>query len=706
MRDSLRTTVSQFSSSGGQSRARANNARAVEPAADLPGAERGNLYMLLEVTGTGGGHTALYRQMLNAAQTAFYEARGTLAAALIRAVRSAHFVLVRANDALPEANWRAGISLAALRGRELTVAQAGPALAVVSHSKTVDLFPAEVGLFGTPLGGPDRPGVELFQTTVEPGSILMLAQSNWVDHVAPETLAVVAASEDTALASDYLGQLAGDAELSALLVGFAGSAIPEVIDESAAAPEVQAPEARTPPEPSPTREVSPVASSPARSPVPSSGVESDAGGRKRSLFGRRKPTTAEVSAEETPQPAEATEPSKRSPWPLLLAVIVIPLLIAAVVLGMLWLRTRTTETKLRETLNGAATAITEAQGLPDEGAARLRLNSARDFLDNARAIRPDDAELAKLQTQYDEVMDRINHVTPLYGIVPLWNFKESGRHPARVLAGGDSLFVLDSGRQQIDRFILSQLGDSVTPADEPVVIHRAQQIDDLVVSDLVDMTWVEAAGDQRSRLLALDASGGLASYDVTWGVSKLSIVGREKWGLPQLIMGYSGNLYVVDTKANQIWRYRPSGNGYENPPEPYFASGTQVDLAGVQSIAIDGNIWLLFADGRLLKFFVGKQQAFELKGLPGGLSAPTAVVVSSEGDQIYIADAGNGRIVEFSKSGEFQRQFRPSEGDILGDMRSLYLDEAGSRFYILTADGLYKADLPRPATSPTPTPAQ
>ena len=77
MRDSLRTTIGQFSSSAGKTQTRASNVRAVEPAEDLPGAQRGNLYMLVEVIGTGGGATPIYREMLNAAQQAFYEASGS-----------------------------------------------------------------------------------------------------------------------------------------------------------------------------------------------------------------------------------------------------------------------------------------------------------------------------------------------------------------------------------------------------------------------------------------------------------------------------------------------------------------------------------------------------------------------------------------------------------------------------------------------------
>ena len=161
MSDPLATTVAQFSNSGGRPQPRAANVRAVEPAADLPAAERGKLYILIEVTGSGGSHAALYRQLLNAAQTAFYEATGSVSASLGRAVRAAHATLAHANEALSEAGWRAGISCVAYLNNELTIAQAGPALVMVSHPKTIDQYPARPGPAGVALGGPERPEVEL-----------------------------------------------------------------------------------------------------------------------------------------------------------------------------------------------------------------------------------------------------------------------------------------------------------------------------------------------------------------------------------------------------------------------------------------------------------------------------------------------------------------------------------------------------------------
>jgi hypothetical protein len=703
MSDSLSTTVAQFSSTGGRAQSRAANVRAVEPAADLPGADRGNLYVLVEVTGTGGGHSALYRQILNAAQTAFYEASGNMSAALARAVRSAHAVLARANEVLAEANWRAGMSCVAIQGDQLTIAQAGPCLVMVSHPKTIDQYPAKPGPAGVALGGPDRPEVEVYRTTVEPGSIVLLAQSDWLKSVSPESLAAVTAAESVRLASDYLMQLAGRADLSALLISFS-TEIPEVQDEVFAAPAVVTTAVTSAVPVSPTVHVDePARQATAAQAAVDVPVAAPAGRRPPRKAARETPAQPEAHAA-GPAP-EVEERGRRSPWWLVLALVVIPLIILAVVGGMWWFNARRADAQFQQILTGAETAIADAQGLPDEAQARLRLGNAHDFIESARTLRPNDPQLAKVQATYGDVLGKVNRITPLYGLLDLRQFMETGRKLDRVLAGGDSLYVLDRGKHEVLRFILSKLEDSVTPAEPAEIIRKGQAVGTTAVSDLVDADWSAAVGNQRSRLLALDTAGGLVGYDVTWGAARLPMTGRDKVGLPQLIKSYGGNLYVVDTKNNQIWRFRPSEKGYENQPEAYFLATTKVDLAGVQSIDIDGNVWLLFADGRLLKFFGGEQKAFELKGLPDPMSAPMAIASQADGDLIYIADSGNGRILEFSKEGQFQRQFRPPQGDALQGMRDLFLDETGAKFYIVTGDKLWRADIPRvpaaakPATS-------
>ena len=114
---------------------------------------------------------------------------------------------------------------------QVTIAQSGPALILISHPKTVDQFPAELGDWGPALGGEERPEIHVYDVNLEPGSMILLAQSDWPHRVAAQSLAVAAAAPNVTLASQYLGQLAGSAELSALLVSFS-STIPELRDDA------------------------------------------------------------------------------------------------------------------------------------------------------------------------------------------------------------------------------------------------------------------------------------------------------------------------------------------------------------------------------------------------------------------------------------------------------------------------------------------
>ncbi len=722
MRNPFCTTIGQFSSTGGRAQPRAANVRAVEPAADLSGAQRGNLYVLVEVSGSGGGHAALYRQLLNAAQTAFYEAEGTLPSALVRAVRNAHSALRRANEALPEADWRAGITCAVLHGDELTIAQAGPALILVAHPKTVDMFPDGPEDYTPPLGGEERPDVQLLRTPIEAGSTILIAQSAWLERVAPDRLASATTLENATQIVDYLGQLAGDAELSALIVSLT-SAVPQVHDlpdnpaEIPAAPPVAATRPPATAAPALRRRGRNAAVEPEEAPLradlSASAAEMGVGERRRSTSeaagGAELAQTADAPGEASAETSvEEEEAPRRSAWPLILAVVVIPLLIIALVLAMLWWRGQANDKTFQSYIEAANTAVAEAQAQPDDAAARLSLASAREYLDRASGLHATDPALTDAQGNYDDVMDRLNKVTPLYGVIPLYQFKGTEHKLDRVVSNGIDLFVLDRGAQVVDHFALSATGDSVTLYPNYVVISKTQQLKDGVVGDLIDIAWAEAAvTNQRSQLLALDASVGLVGYDSRLGAARVPVTGRDTWSYPELITSYNGNLYVADTKANQLWRYRPSESGYENDPEPYFAKGKEVDLTGLRSMAIDGNVWLLFADGRLLKFFAGEAQSFELNGLPDKLRSPAAVVASREGDQLYIADGSNGRILEFSKEGKFQRQFRAAEPAAFTDLRSLYLDEGTRLFYILAGDTLYKADLPQaaPADVPVTSPA-
>ena len=175
---------------------------------------------------------------------------------------------------------------------------------------------------------------------------------------------------------------------------------------------------------------------------------------------------------------------------------------------------------------------------------------------------------------------------------------------------------------------------------------------------------------------------------------------RNDLKAPALVDTYgAARLYVLDTSANQIFRYAPTVEGYGGAPEPYFASGTKVDLSGARDMTIDGEIWLLYPDhiGRYQK---GQPVNFELKDLDQPFSSPSALFTGPDDGarpihHLYIADTGNGRIVKLTKDGKLVRQFRPQEGKVFNELRDLVVDEVGGRVYFLSGKGLYLSDIPQ-----------
>jgi hypothetical protein len=159
-----------------------------------------------------------------------------------------------------------------------------------------------------------------------------------------------------------------------------------------------------------------------------------------------------------------------------------------------------------------------------------------------------------------------------------------------------------------------------------------------------------------------------------------------------LVASYNGRFYLLDVQSNQILRYKPTPDGYSEPPEDYLK--TSVDLGGVVDMAIDGSIYLLYANGTILKFFGGDPIPFELKGLGEPLKTPTSLFTDEQTNFIYVADPGNRRILQLRKDGELFRQFKLTNGNAFEDVKGLFVDEAGGRLYILSGKALYLAEIP------------
>ncbi len=678
------------------------------------------------MTGDPSARARLCRQILALAQNTFYATTGSITSSLAQAIYVAHRELQEYNASGVTTPITGGMSAVALKGDDIYIAQGGPALTLVTHPRTVEQFPALLDSRAVPLGGPERPEVEWFHTRAEANTAIVLLDSVWMERVSPEKLAAAAASADVMGALTALIEPTANTDLSALVVtvsqplrdtkvgagvglpgsrgettveAASGSAPKQASGVEGAAPAGPIPEVtkqRMETGPGPTGEVTPTlrhglvgaaerltagaraagkrAHPTAAAPTPSAGAEAQKGAGKEKTKGR----TSRVA---------------------FYLAFLIPFVAALLVAAVWWQRGQAQEARYEQLVQGARDGQRAALTIPDERLQRAQLQDAYDKINEALALKPDSADARALAKSIASDLDRVNHVTPLYLLTTLREFRAPNRDMSRlIVVNGVDIYTLDRGNDVLEHMRLNELKDAVT-ADEAPLARKGQQLANLVIGDLVDMVWVPAGGNRRNAtLLILDSAGTLLQLDPTWGLQTLPISQRESWRYPQLIGSFNGNLYLLDPQLNQILRYRPTAEGFTGDPEPYFAPGTVVDLGGAIDMAIDGNIWILYANGIVQKFFDGRQVPFELVGYDTPLRAPTALFAGQDGTtatrHLYVADDGHGRITEFDKEGKFVRQFRLAEGQALRSVRSFFVDEVNGFLYFLTNDALYKTDLP------------
>lgn len=150
---------------------------------------------------------------------------------------------------------------------------------------------------------------------------------------------------------------------------------------------------------------------------------------------------------------------------------------------------------------------------------------------------------------------------------------------------------------------------------------------------------------------------------------------------------YRDALYILDKSANQIYKHNPLGENF-GPGLPWVKD-PQVFLTKAFAMAIDGNVYVLEANGQIQKYLVGKKQDFPKINIYPYLANPTKIFTDSETINLYILDPANKRMLVFSKNGELIYQYFSEKFDNLIDFvilekeRKIYLLN-GSKVYVIS----------------------
>jgi len=388
---------------------------------------------------------------------------------------------------------------------------------------------------------------------------------------------------------------------------------------------------------------------------------------------------------------------------LVAIAIAIPLVVAVVVALTLLQRGQAHRAELEALWAQAEGYWRQSQATGDPPVVRAHLTNAQQALDQILERRPDDAQALELEQRIMSRLDTINGVKRVSWVGEL-NTYPAEADLKRVVVQGNHVFVLDRGQDRVYHHQLdAELDKALTSESLQVeLVSRGKQVGSVLVGDLVDMAWMPVGPNrQQASLVILESGGNLLDFDpMTGELLALEVAGTDAWRFPQLVGSHSGRFYLLDSSANEIWRYGPTPEGYAGPPEEWLQG--EVDLAGVVDMAISDSIYLLYADGTIRKLTLGQPDAFDVADWDTPLRGPTALFTRppEETQWLYIADPGNGRIVQCDEAGHLKQKFRiaetsaGSDGDPLAAARNLFVDEIGGRAYVLSGQKLYLLILP------------
>jgi hypothetical protein len=686
-----------------------------------PGEEPADLYVLVHPALPGSEEFC--GQLVAVIGHLFERQSLSLTGALIKAISAAHENLRDWNRrSLREHQVGAGLSCLVVRGPLAYLAQVGPSLAYYRSGGTLHRLVPQDPQSTTVVGLGEELRPELTRFDLSPGDLVLVTSPGLSDIANDETLdALLATDAEQALSEIYL--LTRDLpDFSAFLLSCyvepdaAVEVTPTTAEEPVAAEveqwaapadeEVEPPPAYAAPAPEPP-------------PTPPEEVDSlppegEAGEEQPTLF------TLKSEAAVAPPPdithttvrlrssqpslrhyARATTSSRTSLfswWMLIIAL----LLGAGALLAWCLLpdsMEKNREDKFSSLLTDARASYSNALTLSDLSQKRSQLEKADSLLVNAADIHPSDSELQNLRLEVSQalaVMDAVYEVTDLRLLADLRTQVTGDISVQRLVVGDGEAYFLD---RKGGRVIALSLGQPEAKAE--VILSEGDFVGVVKAGRPLQMTW--APDTNGGRLLILDSDRQLFSFHPSKGTGLVSLRGADGWKSADGLASYNGNLYVLDSQGDQVWRYLPTDGGFDSERSGML-SGT--DLAGAVGLSVGGDIYVLTDKGNVRRFSGGQEMAFKMDGIDQPIVSPASLLLMEEG--LLVVDRGNKRVVALSFNGQFQRQFVSSK---FTDPQSVDVDEVAARLYLLDGDSFYDAPLPplgqenRPAATEEP-PAQ
>jgi hypothetical protein len=288
-------------------------------------------------------------------------------------------------------------------------------------------------------------------------------------------------------------------------------------------------------------------------------------------------------------------------------------------------------TAVEDKINSAEAALI----YQDEEAAANSLTEARSLL---AAIPQEKEEHVQIYNELDEkiriTLDEIYHIYQIEpSLIVDLNQLNSDGNVIELIKNQDNLFAL-------------------TDND---LLYRINTNEKSYTQLSSEANYIQAKNWDDDNLIFLNEENKFATYNIPENTFSLKPTDFSAY-TPEVWNIYTDKIYLVDKEKKQILKLsRPLS---EAPQIANWFKDDPLLLENINSLLIDGDIWLTSTDGKIYRMFKGRNQNFTIKDLNKDLGTDIEMYTETDWQKLYILDKQNSRLILLTKGGSVEKQLK------------------------------------------------
>ena len=312
------------------------------------------------------------------------------------------------------------------------------------------------------------------------------------------------------------------------------------------------------------------------------------------------------------------------------------------------------KTDLEQKLNN----INTLKGLDLDAASKVAIE-AKDIANQMSKLNVHQQEISQYQSQIDTILSQTgsdDNFNPQ--MVQDNSFIVSQPQFSRLFFYNNNLYLLDSLKGRID-----------------VLNPQNKSNQNLIISDAVkSATHLLFNNDspyllKENKLSLIEKNNLSSKFDFGSLETAMSITDIDFW---------NGSLYVLDNQNQSIWKLSPNSSGF-SPPQKWLKNDSKLEI-GANSLAIDGQIWVLNHSGQINLYTSGVKDKFDQKQ-KNNFTKTFSIITDPNSDFIVFSD-NSQFIYVYKKNGEFSSKYNLSKFKII----DLAFDSTNKIIYFLSSD--------------------